>query len=1330
MFARIKTFLAPPTFASDDQNRIARILNVILLATTILLLIFLFGRLLIGTYTLQDANFYVLLGLACVLIGLKALLQRGHLYITAIATVASAWLAILYVTWNARGVDDTGYAAFILAILTASLVLGWRAVFVVVALTIGAGWSLAYLETTRSLPNQIVNTPYEIMTDMTVIYVMSAVFLYLLISNLSNALAQARQTNNALRKLSEQLEQRVEARTQELERAVAALQASEERFTLAVEGSNDGIWDWNIQTGAVYFAPRWKAILGHDNHEISSDFAELNSRLHPDDHDRVVQALQDYLEGQIDAYNIEFRVRHKDGSYRWVRNRGGVRRAPDGAPIRMAGSLTDITTRKEFETRLIQEQQRVQAILESITVPLLISRLTDGFVLYGNDALTALIGLPNVDPVGKATPDFYNDPVTRDLLVAALQTQGYVHDQEVQLRRSNGEPFWALVSAHIIDFEDQPAVITTLIDITTRQQAQITLAKRAVELATVAQVGTAASTTLDPDILLQQVVDLTKASFDLYHAHIYLLEREQEKLVLTAASGAIGRQMVALGHQIPLAQEQSVVARAARSRQGITVNDVQTDPGFLPNSLLPNTRAEMAVPVMIGGLLLGVLDVQAEEPGRFTQEDITIYTTLASQIAVALQNARQYEHTQTALAETEILLNIAQITSSSLELEGILTEVLDSILTATQFEAGLISLVNPQTETLEILSHRLPERFLEMLQQQGLPGTLCDLVYQRREPVIVLDMTKDAPINVTSVINLGYQSYQGVPIQVRGEILGTICIFSNTPLNEQKTNIDLLQGIGQQVGSAIENAALFEQTQKLLAETETFRRLVENATQGIGLATQSGEFTYVNPILARMLEAESPENVIGKGLVTYHTAVAQEKFQTEIQAAMEATGFWQGELEMILPSGQIIPAQESYFLLFDETDAISNLAVIITDISERKTAEAAQQAAQRAQEELTAQLGERLQQLNVLQRAMTREGWQAFLTAEDRVVQGYQYNQDAIRMIARHEMQTGDEDDSLPLSTAQAIQLAQAKDAATTAAPLQVHGETIGFLGVRDPSGKPIDSQTQAMLQQISAQVTEALERARLFEETEQARSQTDDLFKGSERVIRAANTDDILQALVQATALRHYDSASVFIFDRPWQDEIPETITLTAVWRRDGRPSSIPLGMTLPLATYPVLHFLRRHEIAVIENIDESPRLDDNARAIIVQGMGMRGLLTVPLIASNQWFGFVLALAKETRAINEADQRQLASLAGQASIVAQTQRLYQVAESRARHEQLLREVGARVSAAVDAESVLRTAAREIGRALGLQTYVYLKPSQQKPAAVQDGNGAAIDEVI
>jgi PAS domain S-box-containing protein len=144
-------------------------------------------------------------------------------------------------------------------------------------------------------------------------------------------------------------------------RAEVAQQNSEERFELAVQGTNAGIWDWDLRTNRVYFSPRWKSMLGYGPDEISSDFDEWKSRLHPDDRERALEVVQKYLDGRSKEYELEHRLRHKDGSYRWILSRGAAVFDDQGRAYRMVGSQLDITRRRNAEARLRENQAELLA---------------------------------------------------------------------------------------------------------------------------------------------------------------------------------------------------------------------------------------------------------------------------------------------------------------------------------------------------------------------------------------------------------------------------------------------------------------------------------------------------------------------------------------------------------------------------------------------------------------------------------------------------------------------------------------------------------------------------------------------------------------------------------------------------------------------------------------------------------------------------------------------------------------------------------------------------------------------------------------------------------
>jgi PAS domain S-box-containing protein len=150
----------------------------------------------------------------------------------------------------------------------------------------------------------------------------------------------------------------------ERKRTMDALQVSEERLNLATHGSNTGIWDWDLETNEVYFSPIWKSMLGYAEHELRGEFSEWNERIHPDDRVRAQATVRACLDGAALQYELEHRLRHKDGSYRWILARGVTLSNARGAPYRMAGSHIDITERKRMEESLRQQEFNLRAAIE------------------------------------------------------------------------------------------------------------------------------------------------------------------------------------------------------------------------------------------------------------------------------------------------------------------------------------------------------------------------------------------------------------------------------------------------------------------------------------------------------------------------------------------------------------------------------------------------------------------------------------------------------------------------------------------------------------------------------------------------------------------------------------------------------------------------------------------------------------------------------------------------------------------------------------------------------------------------------------------------------
>ncbi len=446
------------------------------------------------------------------------------------------------------------------------------------------------------------------------------------------------------------------------------------------------------------------------------------------------------------------------------------------------------------------EKAQLQTILESLSTPVVISRVANGLVAYVNNALTEAFRLSREDLIGQATPDFYADPEERVRFLTTLREHGMAKDFEMLLKRGDGELFWGLASGRIINYEGEPAIVASIVDIHARKEAESLLAKQANELSTVAKVSTAAATILDPQELLQQVADLTRSSFDLYHAHIHLLDENAQTLVLTAGAGDVGRKMVAEGRRIPLAATGSLVASVARSVEGAIRNYESPEEGFMPHPLLTATRSEMAVPIAIGRQVFGVLDVRSDQLNHFDQADLQTVTTLASQIAVALQNARSYTRSEEALQELQEL-------SRHLTREG----------------------------WDEFFEQQFDELAFRFDLAQGNPAAASDEESESEsetEPTLVQ------------------------PLQVRGEPIGEL-LLGDAKLNEDEA-AEIVAAVAERLSAHLENLRLTQQTQFALNETqrrtEELAVLNELSQSLTAQTTVDGVFQTVYDYLSRLMD--------------------------------------------------------------------------------------------------------------------------------------------------------------------------------------------------------------------------------------------------------------------------------------------------------------------------------------------------------------------------------------------------------------------------------------------------------------------------------------------
>ncbi|HLO48058.1 MAG TPA: response regulator [Kamptonema sp.] len=228
---------------------------------------------------------------------------------------------------------------------------------------------------------------------------------------------------------------RLKADRQQIEEA---FKDSSERANLAIRANSDGIWDWNIQTGEVFYSVRWKEMLGCDRHEISNTIEEWLKRVHPDDINFVRATLEDHLGKKTPQFATEYRMLCKDGSIVWVLARGQALRNPAGVPQRMVGTHTDITQSKQLEAKLKENEAQYAFIISGLKETAIFQMDTTGVWKFLNPAWTEITGFAVSECLGTNFLDWIhpeNQAESKNLFESLIKLQSETFRREVRFKK-------------------------------------------------------------------------------------------------------------------------------------------------------------------------------------------------------------------------------------------------------------------------------------------------------------------------------------------------------------------------------------------------------------------------------------------------------------------------------------------------------------------------------------------------------------------------------------------------------------------------------------------------------------------------------------------------------------------------------------------------------------------------------------------------------------------------------------------------------------------------------------------------------------------------------
>lgn len=484
----------------------------------------------------------------------------------------------------------------------------------------------------------------------------------------------------------------------------------------------------------------------------------------------------------------------------------------------VADMLGAFLERRRFEDALRMSEERVRTLYEN--APIGIYRTSpSGQVLMANSTLVRMLGYRSLEELAENNLEEVSvqSGYPRQFMKERIEKAGEVHGLDVTWRRPDNTLLHLRENAKVTRADDGTVLYYegTLEDITERKLAEERVLRLAAKLKAIARTTRQISSLLDPEELIQQFVPALQEITDCFYASLFLMDGDNLVMVGAKADDDIDR--LPLGYRLDLGK--GIIGLAAASGKPVLAQDVNLRPEYLFCAELPETRAELSVPVITAGKFLGVIDIQSKEPGSLDETDLEAMSALADQLAVALENARLFEETKRRGEEFAVLYATTNDLAKQLDLPALLETTLEHAAALLNVRCGGIYLYDPTREDLELVVGKgtpIPIG-TRILLGEGMAGHVA----QTRQPFI-LDDYQTWEQKLPQFDDIPFSASVKVPMLYGGDLIGILSIAEVGPTARKFSEADvrLLTLLASQAASAVHNARLFEEIRQRAEQLE------------------------------------------------------------------------------------------------------------------------------------------------------------------------------------------------------------------------------------------------------------------------------------------------------------------------------------------------------------------------------------------------------------------------------------------------------------------------------------------------------------------------------
>ena len=612
----------------------------------------------------------------------------------------------------------------------------------------------------------------------------------------------------------------------ERKRAEEALRASEQRFRRLVESVTDYIYTVKIEAGrpvATSHGPGCVTVTGYTPEEYAADPHLWYRMVYEEDRPAVTEQAAKVLSGET-ALPLEHRIVHKDGSIRWVKNTPVPRHDDQGRLVAYDGLIADITERKRAEEALQESENRYK----------MVSELTSDYIFKfdvdaDGHAVMSLVTENFYAITGRTveeakTPDLWTDIFHPDDLGKAMQLLQTViigqQSGEIDCRTyvQGGKSRWVHIFVRpVLDPEKQRviALVGAAKDITERKQAEEALQRDAREMEALYETSLEINAQPDIPTLLRTIVERASGLLNVPMGGLYLMKPDGETLEVVVSHN-LPKEYVG----ITLHLGEGVAGRVAQTGQPLMVEDYFAWEGRAKVFVEPLFHRVLGVPLKVGNRILGVIIINDNKPGVFSEDEVRLVSLFADQAAIALENARLYRAEQDQREFAETLREVSAVLVSTLDAGAVLDRILDQIGRVVPHDAATLMLIESGVARID-KCRGYAERGLEDM-ILGLHFRVADVSNLRTmmdtgQPIVIPDV--EAYPGWVQVPETGWiRSHLGAPLRIKGQVVGFLNLNSTIADFFAEAHAERLQAFADQAAMALENARLFEEARRRLDE--------------------------------------------------------------------------------------------------------------------------------------------------------------------------------------------------------------------------------------------------------------------------------------------------------------------------------------------------------------------------------------------------------------------------------------------------------------------------------------------------------------------------------